>query len=127
MDFRAPSAIGGRIDANYEQLQHGGGYDHNWVLNGDPGTLSFAARVIEPASGRVMEVYTTEPGLQFYAGNFLDGTNIGKGGVPYVFRAGFSLETQHFPDSPNHPEFPSTVLRPGERYESTTIYRFLTQ
>ncbi len=127
MDFRVPDAIGERIDADDEQIQFGGGYDHNWVLNGDAGTLRLAARVHEPASGRVMEVLTTEPGVQFYAGNFLDGSNLGKGGVAYAHRSGFCLETQHFPDSPNHPEFPSTVLRPGVLYESTTIYGFSTQ
>jgi len=127
MDFRIPSPVGERIDADYEQLRYGGGYDHNWVLNGESGTLRLAARVSEPTTGRVMEVYTTEPGIQFYAGNFLDGTNVGKGGVAYSRRTGLCLETQHFPDSPNHPEFPSTVLRPGERYQSTTVYRFLTQ
>ena len=127
MDFRTPFAIGERIDADDEQIRYGGGYDHNWVLNGDAGTLRLAARVSEPTMGRVMEVYTTEPGIQFYSGNFLDGSNVGKGGVPYVLRSGFCLETQHFPDSPNHPEFPSTVLRPGDRYQSTTIYKFLIQ
>jgi aldose 1-epimerase len=127
MDFRTSFAIGERIDADDEQIRFGGGYDHNWVLNGEAGTLRLAARVFEPTTGRVMEVLTTEPGIQFYAGNFLDGSNVGKGGVPYEYRNGFCLETQHFPDSPNHPEFPSTVLRPGERYESTTIFRFSTQ
>ena len=127
MDFRAPFAIGERIDADDEQIRVGGGYDHNWVLNGDAGTLRFAARVSEPTTGRVLEVYTTEPGVQFYAGNFLDGSNVGKGGVPYARRSGFCLETQHYPDSPNRSEFPSTVLRPGERYESTTVYGFVTQ
>ena len=126
MDFRAPFAIGERIDADDEQIRVGGGYDHNWVLNGDAGTLRFAARVSEPTTGRVLEVYTTEPGVQFYAGNFLDGSNVGKGGVPYARRSGFCLETQHYPDSPNRSEFPSSVLRPGERYESTTVYRFVT-
>ncbi len=127
MDFRTPYPIGERIDADNEQMRHGGGYDHNWVLNGESGTLRLAARVSEPTTGRVMEVYTTEPGIQFYTGNFLDGTNVGKGGANYGRRTGLCLETQHFPDSPNHLEFPSTVLRPGERYQSTTVYRFLTQ
>jgi aldose 1-epimerase len=127
MDFRTPFVIGERIDADDEQIRYGGGYDHNWVLNGEAGELALAARVVENTTGRVMEVLTTEPGIQFYTGNFLDGSNVGKGGVPYVLRSGFCLETQHFPDSPNHPEFPSTVLRPGERYHSTTIYRFRTQ
>ena len=124
MDFRSPVAVGARIDSDYEQLGFGGGYDHNWVLNDSDGSLRLAARVTEPTSGRVMEVYTTEPGIQFYAGNFLRGSNIGKGGTPYGHRAGLCLETQHFPDSPNHAEFPSTMLRPGERLESTTVYRF---
>jgi aldose 1-epimerase len=127
MDFRTPFAIGERIDADDEQLSFGGGYDHNWVLNGEAGTFRLAARVTEPTTGRVMEVHTTEPAIQFYSGNFLDGSNIGKGGVPYPYRSGFCLETQRYPDSPNHAEFPTTVLRPGDRYESTTIYRFLTQ
>jgi aldose 1-epimerase len=127
MDFRTPHAIGERIDADDEQIRFGGGYDHNWVLNGEAGTLRLAARVFEPTTGRVMEVLTTEPGIQFYAGNFLDGTNVGKGGAVYAHRNGFCLETQHFPDSPNHPDFPTTVLQPGERYESTTIYKFSTQ
>jgi aldose 1-epimerase len=124
LDFRTATAIGARIDDDYEQLRFAGGYDHNWVLNDYDGSLRLVARAHEPTSGRVMEVYTTEPGMQFYSGNFLDGSNVGKGGVPYQHRTGFCLETQHFPDSPNHPEFPSTVLRPGEVYESTTIYRF---
>ena len=127
MDFRTPFVIGERIEDDYEQMRFGVGYDHNWVLNGASGSLRLAARVSEPTTGQVMEAYTTEPGIQFYTGNFLDGSNIGKGGVPYAFRNGFCLETQHYPDSPNHPEFPSTVLRPGERYKSTTIYRFLTR
>lgn len=114
MDFRTPIAIGERIDDEYEQIGFGAGYDHNWVLNGGAGALRLAARVTEPTTGRVMEVRTTEPGVQFYTGNFLDGSNIGKGGVTYARRNGFCLETQHFPDSPNQPEFPSTVLRPGQ-------------
>ena len=127
MDFRTPFAIGNRIDADDEQIRFGAGYDHNWVLNGESGVLHLAARVSEPTTGRVMEVFTTEPGVQFYTGNFLDGSNVGKGGVPYAFRNGFCLETQHFPDSPNHPEFPSTVLQPGQSHESTTVYRFSAQ
>jgi aldose 1-epimerase len=127
MDFRTPFTIGERIEDDYEQIRFGAGYDHNWVLNGEGGILTLAARVSEPTTGRVMEVLSTEPGLQFYSGNFLDGSNIGKGGVPYAFRNGFCLETQRFPDSPNHPEFPSTVLQPGQSYQSTTIYRFLTK
>lgn len=124
MDFREPISIGARIEEADEQLRFGGGYDHNFVLDGYDGSLRFAARVYEPTGGRVMEVYTTEPGIQFYSGNFLDGSNVGKGDTPYEHRSGFCLETQHFPDSPNQPQFPSTVLRPGERYESTTLYRF---
>lgn len=126
-DFRQPTRIGERIEQPDEQLQFGGGYDHNWALNGPAGTLRVVATVYEPTSGRVMEVLTTEPGLQFYSGNFLDGSNVGKGGHPYAHRAGFCLETQHFPDSPNKPQFPSTILRPGHTYRSETVYRFSTR
>lgn len=125
-DFLQPHAIGERINAPDEQLKLGGGYDHNFVLDGQPGTLRPAARVAEPASGRVLEVLTTEPGIQFYTGNFLDGTLRGKAAKLYQHRYGFCLETQHFPDSPNKPDFPSTVLKPGERYQTTTVYRFST-
>jgi aldose 1-epimerase len=121
-EFRQATRIGARIDQPEEQLQRGNGYDHNFVLNHAPGQLAVAARAVDPASGRTLEVRTTEPGVQFYTGNFLDGTVSGKGGVRYGRRAGFCLETQHFPDSPNHPSFPSTVLRPGERYETTTVF-----
>ena len=124
MDFTQPTAIGARIEQQDEQLIFGKGYDHNWVLNSGGGTLALAARVTEPSTGRVMEVYTTEPGIQFYTGNFLDGTAIGKGGQAYQQRSGFCLETQHFPDSPNKPAFPSTVLKPGQTYVTTTIYKF---
>ncbi|MCX7817883.1 MAG: galactose mutarotase [Kiritimatiellae bacterium] len=124
MDFRTPTRIGARINQPDEQLRFGGGYDHNWVINGPAGTLRKAAVVHEPRSGRVMEVFTTEPGLQFYSGNFLDGSNVGKGGVVYQHRTGFCLETQHFPDSPNKPQFPSTILRPGQTLRSETVYRF---
>jgi aldose 1-epimerase len=127
-DFRKPTAIGARIDSNDEQIKLGGGYDHNFVLRrkmGDP--ISLAARVVEPTTGRVLEVWTTEPGVQFYTGNFLDGTARGKGGISYAKRSAFCLETQHFPDSPNQPKFPSTVLKPGERYHTTTIYKFTTE
>ena len=127
-DFRKATPIGARIDADDEQIKLGGGYDHNFVLRrkmGDP--ISLAARVVEPKTGRVLEVWTTEPGLQFYTGNFLDGSAHGKGGVAYAKRFAFCLETQHFPDSPNHPTFPSTELKPGERYHTTTIYKFSTQ
>lgn len=125
-DFRQPHSIGERIGAADEQIKFGGGYDHNLVVNGNPGTLRPAARVIEPKSGRVMEVLTTEPGVQFYSGNFLDGSNKGKGGKPYKHRYGFCLETQHFPDSPNRPKFPSTTLKAGQKMQSSTVYRFLT-
>jgi len=127
MDFRTPTAIGARIGAKDEQLRLGRGYDHNWVLNRTGDGLSLAARVFEPKSGRVMEVWTTQPGIQFYTGNFLDGSNVGKGGKVYAYRTGLCLETQHFPDSPNKPQFPSTVLRPGEKFASTTVYRFMTR
>ena len=127
MDFTTPTVIGSRIDQPDEQLTLGKGYDHNWVLNKSAGTLTLAATVHEPGSGRVMEVLTTEPGIQFYSGNFLDGSITGKGGKVYKQRSGFCLETQHFPDSPNKPAFPSTILRPGQRYRTTTIYRFSTK
>lgn len=123
-DFTTPHAIGQRVDGENEQLAFGGGYDHNWVLNNQDGSMALAATVYEPVSGRTMEVHTTEPGLQFYCGNFLDGSLTGKSGRPYHFRNGFCLETQHYPDSPNQPAFPSTILNPGETYETTTVYRF---
>ncbi|MCB0563467.1 MAG: galactose mutarotase [Phaeodactylibacter sp.] len=123
-DFRTPTIIGERVNADNEQIRFGGGYDHNFVLNRKGEGLELAATVYEPTTGRFMEVLTTEPGIQFYCGNFLDGSNIGKGGVPYAYRTGFCLETQHYPDSPNQPDFPSTVLRPGEKYETKTVYRF---
>jgi aldose 1-epimerase len=123
-DFRQPVAIGKRINQDDEQLRLGKGYDHNFVLNRKGPELSLAARATESASGRVLEVYTTEPGVQFYCGNFLDGSNVGKGGKVYKHRYGFCLETQHFPDSPNKPSFPSTILRPGGEYKTTTVYRF---
>ena len=123
-DFRKATAIGARIDANDEQLKRGKGYDHNFVLNGNMGDLRSVVRVREPKTGRTMEVLTTEPGVQFYTGNFLDGTLTGKGGRKYVFRSGFCFETQHFPDSPNQPKFPTTVLKPGAEHRSTTVYRF---
>jgi aldose 1-epimerase len=127
MDFRTPFAIGARINADYDQLRQGNspGYDHNYCLNKTgENELSFAARAEDPDSGRVMDVYTTEPGVQFYAGNFLNGTNRGKDGTPYVRRGGFCLETQHYPDSPNRPQFPNTILRPGEIFRSQTVYKF---
>ena len=124
MDFTSPHKIGERIDADFEQLKFGRGYDHNWVLRNSDGSLALAATVYEPQSGRFMEVFTTEPGVQFYAGNFLDGTLIGKNNIKYVRRAGLCLETQHFPDSPNQPAFPSTILQPGQTYQTQTIYKF---
>jgi aldose 1-epimerase len=127
MDFTKPMAIGARINQKDEQLVRGNGYDHNFVLNRKDSGLLLAARVEDPASGRVLEVFTTEPGVQFYTGNFLDGTIRGKGGKVYQQRAGFCLETQHFPDSPNKPNFPSTVLKPGQKYATTTVYKFLTK
>jgi aldose 1-epimerase len=127
-DFRQPTAIGARIEQADEQLQFGGGYDHNFVLNRrQEGALELAASVYEPKSGRLMEVFTTEPGIQFYSGNFLDGTNVGKGGKVYNRRNGLCLETQHFPDSPNKPAFPAVILRPGREYSTTTVYRFSAQ
>jgi aldose 1-epimerase len=124
-DFRKLTAIGARIEQGDEQLKLGKGYDHNWVLNREKKRgLALAARVSDAKSGRQMEVWTTEPGIQFYSGNFLDGTVHGKGGQIYAHRSGFCLETQHFPDSPNHPKFPSTVLKPGAQYQTTTIYKF---
>jgi aldose 1-epimerase len=122
-DFRKPTEIGSRIDVADQQLKVGGGYDHNFVLRGQSGELSRVARVVEPKSGRALEVFTTEPGIQFYSGNFLDGSLIGKSGKPYVKRGGFCLEAQHYPDSPNRPEWPSVVLRPGQTYKQTTVYR----
>ena len=123
-DFRQPTAIGARINEPNQQLQYGPGYDHNWVINKPAGELALHARVTEPTTGRVMEVWSTEPGLQFYSGNFLDGTITGKGGVVYPLRSGFCMEPQHFPDSPNKPQFPSTVLRPGQLYRNTIVYAF---
>lgn len=124
MDFRTLHAIGERIESHDEQIELAGGYDHNWVLKGPEKTLREAAFVREPKSGRTLTVMTTEPGVQFYSGNFLDGTFTGRHGKPYTRNMGFCLETQHFPDSPNHPEFPSTVLRPGEVRRSTTTFLF---
>ncbi|MBZ5655607.1 MAG: galactose mutarotase [Acidobacteriia bacterium] len=124
MDFRTPTAVGARIDQDDQQLKYGRGYDHNWVLeSGGSKTPTLAATVYEPGTGRVLEVWTTEPGVQFYTGNFLDGVK-GKGGKLYQRRYALCLETQHFPDSPNQPNFPSTVLKPGQRYHTVTIYKF---
>jgi aldose 1-epimerase len=113
-----------RIDVPHEQLQFGLGYDHNFVLTRSGPGLSHAARVVEPNTGRTMDITTTEPGIQFYSGNFLKGDLVGKGGRTYAHRSGFCLETQHYPDSPNRPNFPSTVLRPGEEYRSKTVFSF---
>ncbi|MGC2391227.1 MAG: aldose epimerase family protein, partial [Candidatus Acidiferrum sp.] len=127
-DFTKPTTIGARINNDNEQLKFGKGYDHNWVLERtEKGGLQLAAEVFEPTSGRVLEVLTTQPGIQFYTGNFLDGTAKGKGGLLYAHRTGFCLETQHFPDSPNHPNFPSTELKPDQTYRSTTVFRFSTR
>jgi aldose 1-epimerase len=122
-DFRQPVAIGARIDQDDVQIARGGGYDHNFVLNRSGEGLSPVAKVVEPGTGRVLEVFTTEPGFQFYSGNFI-GKLRGKGGRLYGPRSGFCLETQHYPDSPNHPSFPTTVLKPGQRYHTTTIHKF---
>jgi aldose 1-epimerase len=125
-DFTQLTAIGARVNQDEEQLKLGKGYDHNFVINGKAGTLRLAAKVVEPTTGRVMEVLTTEPGVQFYIGNFLDGSLKGKEGKVYNARYGFCLETQHFPDSPNKPDFPTTVLKKGGRYQTTTVYKFST-
>jgi aldose 1-epimerase len=121
-DFRKAVAVGVRINADDEQLHLGHGYDHNWVLDNDGGKLAEAAEVYDPSSGRVLKVLTDQPGIQFYSGNFLDGSIKGKGGKPEQFRSALCLETQHFPDSPNHPDFPTTELKPGERYHTVTVY-----
>jgi len=126
LDFTQPTAIGARINDKYEQMVFGGGYDHNFVINRQGPGMVLAARVYDPASGRVLEVDTTEPGVQFYTGNFLDGTP-GKHGHIYKARDAFCLETQHYPDSPNKPDFPSTILRSGKTYHSTTVWRFSTR
>ncbi len=123
-DFTQPTPIGKRIDAKHAQLDFGLGYDHNYVLDSKQDALEFVSSVVEPESGRILEVLTTEPGVQFYSGNFLNGNITGKNDITYQHRTGFCLETQHFPDSPNQPHFPSTVLKPGETYKSTTVYRF---
>jgi aldose 1-epimerase len=123
-DFRTPTAIGARIGNDNEQLKFGGGYDHNFVVNHPMDKLGLDARVMDPKSGRVFEIWSTSPGLQFYSGNFLDGTIIGKGGMTYVHRGAFAMEPQHYPDSPNQPSFPSTVLHPGDTYHNTIVYKF---
>jgi len=124
LDFRTATPIGDRIDSEDQQMVYGRGYDHNFVLDESTDSLRLAARVYEPTTGRLMEVTTTEPGIQFYSGNFLDGSLQGKDGEPIGYRTGFCLETQHFPDSPNQPDFPSTILRPGDTYRTRTVYAF---
>ena len=124
MDLRQPTVIGTKIDEPFDQLVKGGGFDHNWVLNTNGDVKKLASKVISPTSGIVLEVYTNEPGIQFYAGNFMSGSDKGKFGITYPHRGALCLETQHYPDSPNQPDFPSTVLRPGENYLSRCIYRF---
>ena len=126
-DFRTATAIGARINADDEQIKFGSGYDHNWVINKPPGKLGLVARVTEPTTGRAMEVWSTEPGVQFYTGNFLDGSITGKGGQVYQRRSGLCFEPQHYPDSPNHPQFPSAELKPGQTYQNTIIYKFSIQ
>lgn len=124
LDFRTLTSVGAHIDEEYEQLRICRGYDLNWVLNGQNGTPQKAAELYDPTSGRLVDVYTDQPGIQFYSGNFLDGTQKGKDGVAYKFRTALALETQHFPDSPNEPKFPSTSLLPGHSYGTTTIFKF---
>jgi aldose 1-epimerase len=126
-DFRKATAVGARIGADDAQLHLGHGYDHNWVLDSGGGKLVEAAEVYEPSSGRVLKVMTDQPGIQFYTGNFLNGTIEGKGGKPDELRSALCLETQHFPDSPNHPDFPTTELKPGERYHTVTVYSLSTR
>jgi aldose 1-epimerase len=126
-DFTKPMEIGSRINSDDEQIKLGKGYDHNWVLDSSSGKLAEAAEVYEPTSGRVLKVLTTEPGIQFYTGNFLDGSIKGKGGKAYQHRTGFCLETQHFPDSPNHPDFPTATLKVGQKYHTVTVYSFSTR
>ncbi|MFZ3200388.1 MAG: aldose epimerase family protein [Candidatus Acidiferrales bacterium] len=126
-DFRELTSIGKHIGDGNEQLRNGKGYDHNWVLDKPAGEMGEAAEVYDPASGRVMEVLTTQPGIQFYSGNFLDGSDVGKDGRVYGHRSAFTLETQHYPDSPNHGDFPSTELKPGQTYHEVTEFRFSTR
>ena len=126
-DFRKATAVGARINANDEQLHLGHGYDHNWVLDSGGGKLSEAAELYDPSSGRVLKVLTDQPGIQFYSGNFLNGSIKGKGGKPYELHSALCLETQHFPDSPNHPDFPPTELKPGGRYHTVTVFSFSTR
>jgi aldose 1-epimerase len=126
-DFRKATTVGARIGADDEQLHLGRGYDHNWVLDSGGRKLTEAAELYDPTSGRVLKVLTDQPGIQFYSGNFLDGSIKGKGGKPDELHAALCLETQHFPDSPNHPDFPSTELRPGEHYHTVTVYSLSTR
>jgi len=126
-DFRKATAVGARINADDAQLHLGHGYDHNWVLDSQGGKLAEAAELYDPGSGRVLKVLTDQPGIQFYSGNFLDGSIKGKGGKPDGLHAALCLETQHFPDSPNHPDFPTTELKPGAKYHTVTVYRFTTR
>lgn len=127
LDFREAMLIGARIQSQHEQIRAGRGYDHCWVIDKQPGELALAARVSDPGSGRVLEVLTTQPGIQVYTGNYLDGSLIGKEGRPIGYRAGLCLETQHFPDSPNQPDFPSTVLRTGEVFQEKTVFRLIVE
>jgi len=127
MDLRQPMAIGDHIDDDFDQLIKGRGYDHNWVLNANGNINVIAAKAFSPSTGIGLEVYTNEPGIQFYAGNFMSGEDKGKGGLVYPHRGAFCLETQHYPDSPNKPEFPSVVVRPGEKYFSQCIYKFVAE
>jgi aldose 1-epimerase len=126
-DFTKATAVGARIDADDEQIKLGHGYDHNWVLDATGGKLALAADVFDPASGRVLQVLTTQPGIQFYTSNFLDGSVKGKGGVSYGLHAALCLETQHFPDSPNHPDFPTAELKPGQKYHQVTVFKLTTR
>lgn len=127
-DFSTPERVGARIGANDEQLRLAGGYDHNFVLDRAAAAgLTLAARLTDPVSGRGLDIHTTEPGIQFYTGNFLDGTVNGKGGIPHRYRSGLALETQHFPNSPNEPSFPNTILRPGAEHRSRTVYHFVVR
>ncbi|MBU6411480.1 MAG: galactose mutarotase, partial [Verrucomicrobia bacterium] len=123
-DFRKPTPVGARITEDNQQLKYCGGYDLNWVIDKPPGKLGLAGRVYDPITGRVLSVYSNQPGVQFYTGNFLNGTMTGKGGWVYQFRDALTLEPQHFPDSPNHPGFPSTELKPGQTYTNVILYKF---
>lgn len=126
MDFTEFKEVGKDIECDYDQINFGKGYDHNWIIDGTEGELRKAAELVDDKTGRVMEVFTTKPGMQFYSGNFLDGSQIGKGGVKYDIRAGLCLETQYYPDSLNHEGFSNVILKPGEKYNHTTVYKFGT-